>query len=43
MSFKIKNCFVVIAFVSSYYDNTKQNDLRKTEKERCDFFDIQEY
>lgn len=37
MSFKIKNCFVVIGSVSSYYDDIS------LPIERCDFFDIQQY
>lgn len=44
MSFKIKNCFVVIPFVSSYYDIRANENVRtELEVERCDFFDIQQY
>lgn len=44
MSFKIKNCFVVIESVSSYYDIVMSKAMRiEFEIERCDFFDIQQY
>ena len=39
MSFKIKNCFVVIHFISSYYDSTS---VKRKQKDVI-YFDIQQY
>ena len=41
MSFKIKNCFVVIHFISSYYDI--KNRISNRKQKDVIYFDIQQY